>query len=136
MGKCLSLPTKNSSKPEPEIKMPTSQNYQASSSLAVSKDIHRQNELHTHKENYKEEYRFFCYLCNCSVNDMCLKCQHGEINTSTMSYYSKRKKCPVKLGSCNHAFHAHCIDQWNKYMYYCSNCKEPRAYQNTRVFKM
>eukprot|EP00917_Polyrhabdina_sp_WS-2016_P031932 GHVP01068172.1.p1 GENE.GHVP01068172.1~~GHVP01068172.1.p1 ORF type:complete len:108 (+),score=14.18 GHVP01068172.1:103-426(+) len=51
----------------------------------------------------------FCAICKNHIMDPCLSC---NTQTPSASEAADPKKCTVAWGTCNHAFHNHCIDKW------------------------
>ncbi|EEQ82165.1 hypothetical protein NCER_101168 [Vairimorpha ceranae BRL01] len=44
-----------------------------------------------------------CAICRNHIMDSCVECQNGLLN---------EEACSVSWGTCNHAFHSHCISRW------------------------
>jgi RING-box protein 1 len=46
-----------------------------------------------------------CGICKNSINEACLECQANEVPDGDGC-------CTISWGSCNHAYHTHCINKW------------------------
>ncbi|EQB60867.1 ring-box protein 1 [Vairimorpha apis BRL 01] len=44
-----------------------------------------------------------CAICRNHIGDTCVECQNG---------LKRGEVCSVSWGTCNHAFHSHCITRW------------------------
>ncbi|XP_067134872.1 RING-box protein 1A-like [Centruroides vittatus] len=52
-----------------------------------------------------------CAICRCKISDLCIECLAQKDQEGG--------ECPVAWGSCNHAFHFHCISRWLKRRQVC-----------------
>jgi RING-box protein 1 len=50
---------------------------------------------------------------NC-FNEACGICKEGNNNYCLDCSSSGNTHCPVHIGECGHAYHAHCLDPWLK----------------------
>lgn len=48
-----------------------------------------------------------CAICRNHLMEPCIECQPNSMNNSAT-------ECKAAWGSCNHAFHMHCISRWLK----------------------
>jgi E3 ubiquitin-protein ligase RBX1 len=55
-----------------------------------------------------------CAICRNQINDLCVECQANSAPDT--------EDCNVAWGSCNHAFHHHCISRWLKTKAICPMC--------------
>jgi E3 ubiquitin-protein ligase RBX1 len=62
-----------------------------------------------------------CAICRNHIMDSCIECQTEESDLPV--------ECKVAWGSCNHAFHSHCIVQWLKSKNICPLDAKPWVYQ-------
>ncbi len=53
-----------------------------------------------------------CAICRMHLMDLCVECQTNHPNATP-------DDCSVAWGSCNHAFHFHCISKWLKTRQVC-----------------
>jgi E3 ubiquitin-protein ligase RBX1 len=53
-----------------------------------------------------------CAICRNHLMDICIECQANQERGGT-------DECNVAWGSCNHAFHFHCITRWLKKLQTC-----------------
>ncbi|VVT51032.1 uncharacterized protein SAPINGB_P002961 [Magnusiomyces paraingens] len=53
-----------------------------------------------------------CAICRNHIMDPCIDCQANQ-NSSTA------EDCTIAWGTCNHAFHLHCISRWIKQRQVC-----------------
>lgn len=47
-------------------------------------------------------------------NDVCEQCKKLLIYACPKCEKKHITMCQIYLGSCNHAYHSHCLDDWNK----------------------
>ena len=47
-----------------------------------------------------------CAICQNHLMDLCISCQSNQESEANVD-------CNVAWGTCNHAFHFHCISRWN-----------------------
>lgn len=52
-----------------------------------------------------------CPVCNIALGRPCVRCT------------SLKEKCPIVFGVCSHAFHQHCVAQWDQPR--CPACTSP-----------
>ncbi|KAH9387185.1 E3 ubiquitin-protein ligase RBX1 [Nematocida major] len=62
-----------------------------------------------------------CAICRNHIMDTCIECQTEE----------KSVECKLAWGTCNHAFHAHCISQWLKSKNICPLDSKPWNFHHT-----
>ena len=48
-----------------------------------------------------------CAICRNDIMDMCIECQAADPSAA-----AETPECLVAWGTCNHAFHEHCISRW------------------------
>ena len=56
-----------------------------------------------------------CSICRQHLMEVCIECQANQERGGT-------DECNVAWGTCNHAFHFHCISRWLKKMQTCPLC--------------
>ncbi|XP_020804803.1 RING-box protein 1-like [Drosophila serrata] len=64
-----------------------------------------------------------CSICRNQILGLCIECQALESQES-------KQECPVAWGSCNHAFHFHCISGWLKSRTACPLDNKVWKYEN------
>ena len=65
--------------------------------------------------NYESRYDI-CSICKQNINDLCIDCQ---------SQMAGNVACSVAWGTCNHAYHNHCLQGWLKGHATCPMCQAP-----------
>ena len=62
-----------------------------------------------------------CGICRGELMDICYKCKEGE----------RDGNCIIAQGSCGHAFHDHCVENWIRQHHKCPTCKKDWDYEKT-----
>jgi E3 ubiquitin-protein ligase RBX1 len=55
-----------------------------------------------------------CGICKNNLMDRCIECCSSD-----------KDKCDIVWGTCDHAYHLHCISGWTKVRSNCPLCNEP-----------
>jgi RING-box protein 1 len=56
-----------------------------------------------------------CGICRNDINDLCIECNADGADND----------CQIAWGTCNHAYHRHCIHKWLKNKQTCPMCCTP-----------
>lgn len=67
-----------------------------------------------------------CAICRNQTMDLCIECQAAQA-------LDTKADCPVAWGSCNHAFHFHCIARWLKSRPVCPLDNKEWEYQRIGI---